>query len=138
VELAFVVGILLFGFVIGTAARFAVPGPDPMPIWLTTGIGVLGSAAGGLAARLFTDSAGSLLFAFGGAVGLVIAYRHFVQGRGITGPQAKSQPTRGWGLRPRKPATRHLQMLGELRDAGIVTPEEYDAKRAALSDRAGV
>ncbi len=68
--LAFIVGVLLFGFVIGMAARFAVPGPDPMPIWLTTGIGVLGSVAGGLLAQLFTDSAGSLLFAFGGAVGL--------------------------------------------------------------------
>ncbi len=137
-ELAFVVGILLFGFVIGTAARFAVPGPDPMPIWLTTAIGVLGSAAGGLVARLFTDSAGSLLFAFGGALGLVIAYRRLVQGRGVTGPQAKSPPTRGWGLRRRKPARRHLHMLGELRDAGIVTPEEYDAKRTLLSERARV
>ncbi len=136
-ELAFVVGILFFGFVIGMAARFAVPGPDPMPIWLTTGIGVLGSIAGGLVARLFTDSAGSLVFAFGGAVALVIGYRRFVQGRGITGPQAKSAPTRGWGL-GRKPAKRHLHMLGELRDAGIVSPEEYDAKRTLLNDRARV
>lgn len=136
--LAFIVGILLFGFVIGMAARFAVPGPDPMPIWLTTGIGVLGSVAGGLLAQLFTDSAGSLLFAFGGAVGLVIAYRRLVQGRGITGPQAKNPPTRGWGLGRRKPANRHLHMLGELRDAGIVTPEEYDAKRALLDERARV
>jgi uncharacterized membrane protein YeaQ/YmgE (transglycosylase-associated protein family) len=87
-ELAFIIGILVFGFAIGALARLAVPGPDPMPIWLTTVIGVVGSVVGGLVAQLFTDSAGSLIFAFAGAVVLVIAYRRFYQGRGITGPGA--------------------------------------------------
>jgi len=137
VELAFILGILLFGFVIGIAARFAVPGPDPMPIWLTTAIGVAGSVGGGLVARLFTDSAGSLLFAFGGAVVLVIAYRRFVQGRGITGPNATARPSRGWGAGGRA-SDRHLRMLGELREAGVITSEEFEAKRAALAPRAHV
>ena len=39
--------IMLFGFITGSLARLAVPGPDPMPIWLTVAIGLAGSAAGG-------------------------------------------------------------------------------------------
>ena len=35
---------MMTGFVIGGAARFAVPGPDPMPFWLTVVIGLCGSA----------------------------------------------------------------------------------------------
>ena len=37
---------LTTGFLIGGAARFAVPGPDPMPFWLTVLIGLGGSATG--------------------------------------------------------------------------------------------
>jgi len=37
---------MMTGFVIGGAARFAVPGPDPMPFWLTVLIGLVGSAIG--------------------------------------------------------------------------------------------
>ncbi len=128
-ELAFVVGLLLFGFVIGALARFAVPGPDPMPIWLTVAVGVIGSVGGGLVGQLFTDSAGSLLFAFLGAVGVVIGYRRVVQRRGITGPDAKLSPTRGIGLR-RRTGEANLRKLRELRDAGVLTPEEFEAKKA--------
>ena len=131
-ELAFIIGILVFGFVIGALARLAVPGPDPMPIWLTTGIGVVGSVGGGLVAQLFTDSAGSLIFAFAGAVVLVIAYRRFCQGRGITGPGAHEPPTRGVGLR-RMGRSRHERMLRELRDAGVLSQAEYEQKRAELT-----
>ena len=38
---------LVFGLAIGGAARFAVPGPDPMPMWLTATLGLLGSMLGG-------------------------------------------------------------------------------------------
>jgi len=131
VELAFIVGLLLFGFVIGALARFAVPGPDPMPIWLTVAVGVTGSVAGGLVGQLFIDSAGSLLFAFLGAVGVVIGYRRFVQRRGITGPDAKLQPTWGIGIR-RRPGEANLRKLRELRDAGVLTPEEFEAKKALV------
>ncbi len=128
-ELAFILGLLLFGFVIGALARFAVPGPDPMPIWLTVAVGVIGSVGGGLVGQLFTDSAGSLLFAFLGAVGVVIGYRRVVQRRGITGPDAKLSPTRGIGLR-RRTGEANLRKLRELRDAGVLTPEEFEAKKA--------
>jgi uncharacterized membrane protein YeaQ/YmgE (transglycosylase-associated protein family) len=129
-ELAFVLGILLFGFVIGSIARLAVPGPDPMPIWLTTVIGVVGSVAGGLVAQLFTDSAGSLIFSFLGAIAVVIAYRRFVQKRGITGPGAHAPPTRGVGVRAR--VSRQESMLAELRDAGVLSEAEYEEKRRTL------
>jgi len=42
-----VILILIFGFVTGSLARLAVPGPDPMPVWLTVAIGLAGSAGGG-------------------------------------------------------------------------------------------
>ena len=40
-----IVSFLLSGFVIGLLARWAVPGPDPMPVWMTILIGVLGAWA---------------------------------------------------------------------------------------------
>lgn len=104
VELAFMLALIVSGFLIGGLARFAVPGPDPMPIWLTIAIGILGALLGGLVAQLFLGDAGSFVFAFAGAVLVVIAYRRFAQGRGITGPEAKLQPTRGLGIR-RRPRT---------------------------------
>ena len=134
-EVAFVVGILLYGLVVGAAARFAVPGPDPMPVWLTVVVGVVGSVAGGLVAQLFTDSTGSLLFAFAGAVALVIAYRRIVQKRGITGPDASAQPTRGIGIAGRDDPSELLRKLTDLRDAGVITPEEFEAKSARLRAR---
>jgi uncharacterized membrane protein YeaQ/YmgE (transglycosylase-associated protein family) len=87
------------GFIIGGLARLAVPGPDQMPFWLTVAIGLGGSIIGGLVADALLGRPGGFLFGYAGAVLLVILYRRFVQKRGITGPEARAQPTRGWGLR---------------------------------------
>ena len=87
------------GFIIGGLARLAVPGPDPMPFSLTVAIGLGGSIIGGLVADDMLGRPGGFLFGYAGAVLLVILYRRFVQKRGITGPEARAQPTRGWGLR---------------------------------------
>jgi uncharacterized membrane protein YeaQ/YmgE (transglycosylase-associated protein family) len=99
---------MMTGFVIGSAARFAVPGPDPMPFWLTVLIGLVGSAIGtAIGAALFGarhtfDSPGrsfvTLLLAIGFATGLVAAYRVFVQKRPLTGPDARRFPRRGFGV----------------------------------------
>jgi uncharacterized membrane protein YeaQ/YmgE (transglycosylase-associated protein family) len=97
--LVFLLFLVVGGFLLGALARLAVPGPDPMPLWLTIAIGVGGSILGGLAADLLFGRPGSLLLAYLGAVVLVILYRRFVQKRGITGPEARARPTRGWGLR---------------------------------------
>jgi uncharacterized membrane protein YeaQ/YmgE (transglycosylase-associated protein family) len=89
VTLAFILGILVWGFIVGGLARFAIPGPDPMPIWMTTAIGIGGSLIGGVVSRLIFGTATSFFFAFLGAVLLVVLYRKFVQKRDIWGPGAR-------------------------------------------------
>jgi uncharacterized membrane protein YeaQ/YmgE (transglycosylase-associated protein family) len=91
--LLFVIVLLIGGFIVGGLARWAVPGPDPMPIWGTIALGLGGSIVGGIIARILIGTAGGFLFAFLGAVLLLIAYRHFVQHRPLTGPGARRPPT---------------------------------------------
>ena len=45
-----VVAILVSGFVVGALGRLAVPGRDPMPIWMTILLGIVGSIVGGAVA----------------------------------------------------------------------------------------
>ncbi len=90
--LAFILFILLWGLVLGGLARLAVPGPDPMPIWLTIAIGIGGSLIGGIVTRIFFGTGVSFFFAFLGALLLVILYRRYVQHRPITGPGARRPP----------------------------------------------
>ena len=84
-----IAGMLLSGLVVGGLARFAVPGPDPMPIWMTILLGLAGSFLGGGVGYALS---GSTLGAFTGSVLaatiLLLTYRRFVQRRPITGPGA--------------------------------------------------
>src|SRR4051794_41821538 len=91
--------IMLFGFITGSLARLAVPGPDPMPIWLTVAIGLAGSAAGGgLAIAIWgRGTQGIGIFSFVGAVLLVVAYRRVVPKRASVGPQGPQFPSPGGG-----------------------------------------
>jgi uncharacterized membrane protein YeaQ/YmgE (transglycosylase-associated protein family) len=84
--LLFILGLILWGFIVGALARLALPGPDPMPWYATIGLGLGGSLLGGLVARVLLGTAGGLIFALLGAILLLYLYRRFVQGRGITGP----------------------------------------------------
>ena len=84
--LGFIIAILIWGFIIGGLARFAIPGPDPMPIWMTTAIGIGGSLIGGIVSRLLFGTPTSFFFAFLGAVLLVALYRRYVQHRPIWEP----------------------------------------------------
>ena len=86
--------IMIFGFITGSLARLAVPGPDPMPWYATIGLGLGGSLIGGIIARILLGTAGGLFFAFLGATLLLYLYRRFVQGRGMTGPSARRLPPR--------------------------------------------
>src|SRR5919202_2833013 len=95
-----VIAIMVAGFITGALARLAVPGPDPMPVWLTIAIGLAGSFGGGAIAyaagarnAFAVNTAG-----FVAAVLLVVAYRRFVQKRPITGPDALRFPERGFGV----------------------------------------
>jgi uncharacterized membrane protein YeaQ/YmgE (transglycosylase-associated protein family) len=172
--LAYVVSAVLFGFVIGALARWAVPGPDPMPAWLTIFVGLTGSLVGGgiMVAIVGTGTRGdiylTILASIAVAALVVIAYRRFVQGRPVTGPDAHRLPTKGFGIprlrrrlvqmgidpdsvgRPGGPrpiaqaepaAGEHdadlerlenLRKLEDLHEAGVLTDEEFRAKRAAL------
>lgn len=95
-----VVAIMLSAFFTGALARFAVPGPDPMPAWLTIAIGLVGSAVGAVVGAALSGGNGFVIsFAsLGTAILLVIAYRRFVQQRPITGPDALRPPRRGIGI----------------------------------------
>ncbi|MCP9486226.1 MAG: hypothetical protein MSC30_10210 [Gaiellaceae bacterium MAG52_C11] len=98
-----IIGILISGLIVGTLARFALPGRDALSIWRTILLGILGSIVGGFAAALTgvidpTPPEGEeltggelvtgFLFALAGAVVLLILYRRFVKKRSITGPDA--------------------------------------------------
>ena len=96
-----VIEALLFAFVTGALARFALPGPDPMPPWLTIAIGLLGFLIGtgfvvAIGGRHATSWAG--LASFFAAVGLVVLYRRFVQKRPVWGRGAYRFPERGFGV----------------------------------------
>src|SRR5207253_11456740 len=149
-----VVMIMIFGFITGSLARLAVPGPDPMPVWLTIAIGLVGSGAGGaLAIAIWGRGTQAIgLLAFIGAVLLVVAYRRFVQKRPIVGPEALKFPERGFGIarfqeRRQKledmarkarfeqaaaDGDSNLQKLRDLHAAGLLTDDEFEAKKQQL------
>jgi uncharacterized membrane protein YeaQ/YmgE (transglycosylase-associated protein family) len=154
VSLGFILAILISGFITGGLARFALPGPDPMPVWLTIAIGLVGSIVGAVVGKAASnDNAYVISFlSFGVAIALVAAYRHFVQKRPIFGPGALAFPKRGLGVAEqreklrklgidpdklrRDPQTlataRHEAMLQELHRAGLIDDEELAAKRERL------
>ena len=155
--LASIVMIMVFGFITGGLARLAVPGPDPMPIWLTVAIGLAGSAAGGaLAIGIWGRGTQAIgLLSFLGAVLLVVAYRRFVQKRPLTGPDALKFPDKGIGIdrfterrqkmedlmrqaqhtQAANDTESNLSKLSDLHKAGILTDEEFEAKRAEVLSR---
>jgi uncharacterized membrane protein YeaQ/YmgE (transglycosylase-associated protein family) len=87
--LFFIIGLIVWGFIVGALARLALPGPDPMPWYATIGLGLGGSLIGGIIAQLLIGTAGGLVFALLGAILLLYLYRRYVQHRGITGPSAR-------------------------------------------------
>jgi uncharacterized membrane protein YeaQ/YmgE (transglycosylase-associated protein family) len=101
--LAALLGLALQGLIVGGLARLAIPGPDPMPWWLTIGIGLVGAFGGGGIGYVLAGLLGYFLGAVIAASLLIVAYRRVVQRRGITGPDAQLQPTRGFGIRRRRP-----------------------------------
>lgn len=88
-ELWFLIALIVGGLIVGGLARLAVPGPDPMPWWATILLGIGGWFLGGLVSWSLLSEGPGIVFAFLGAVGLLIAYRKLVQKRPLTGPRAK-------------------------------------------------
>jgi uncharacterized membrane protein YeaQ/YmgE (transglycosylase-associated protein family) len=91
VDLGDVVFIVVVGLVIGALGRLAVPGPDPMPIWLTLVIGLIGAFLGG-AIAVSLGFGGGAIFVISVLVAtlIVIAYRRFVLKRPLTGPRSRA------------------------------------------------
>jgi uncharacterized membrane protein YeaQ/YmgE (transglycosylase-associated protein family) len=99
-SVGFVAAVILSAFITGGLARFALPGPDPMPIWLTIGIGLIGSIVGAVVGDQLTNGNGVAVsfVSFGVAIALVALYRVFVQKRPVFGPDALKFPERGIGV----------------------------------------
>ena len=95
-----VISVILTAFITGSLARFAVPGPDPMPIWLTVLIGLVGTliGAGIVIAITGADPAWMGISGFLCAITLVLVYRRFVQKRALWGPDAYRFPQKGIGV----------------------------------------
>ncbi|SRR5260221_3395458 len=156
-SLGLVLSILISGFLTGGLARLAIPGPDPMPIWLTVAIGLVGSIIGAVVGNAISHDNGFVIsfLSFGVAIGLVAAYRRFVQQRPIFGPGALAFPERGVGVErtrerlqklgvdpnalrpdPAKLERARLEaMLQELHRAGVLTDEELADKLSGLQPR---
>jgi uncharacterized membrane protein YeaQ/YmgE (transglycosylase-associated protein family) len=149
-----IIQVLLSGFIIGALARWAVPGPDPMSVPMTILLGVFGSfLGGGIAAAIFgaqQDSGSVFAILIGSIVAsmlLLIGYRRFVQKRPITGPEAHQPPTDRARFSSllhapgRQSGTRsddvdaQLRKLSELHRDGVLTDEEFEAKKAELLAR---
>jgi uncharacterized membrane protein YeaQ/YmgE (transglycosylase-associated protein family) len=157
VSLGLILAILFSGLVTGALARFAIPGPDPMPIWLTVAIGLTGSIVGAVVGTEISHDNGYLVsfLSFGVAIALVAAYRRFVQHRPIFGAGALAFPERGLGvaeqreklkrlgidpdqLRPDPRQLEHARleaMLRELNRAGILDDDELEEKLSRLATR---
>jgi uncharacterized membrane protein YeaQ/YmgE (transglycosylase-associated protein family) len=148
--LSIVLAIILSGFLTGALARLAIPGPDPMPIWLTLAIGLAGSIVGAVVGKAISHDNGFVIsfLSFGIAMALVAAYRRFVQRRPIFGPGALAFPERGLGVEQTRARLQKLgvdlsalrpdpaqlenarleAMLRELHRAGVLTDEELAEK----------
>jgi uncharacterized membrane protein YeaQ/YmgE (transglycosylase-associated protein family) len=82
------------GLIVGALARLALPGPDPMGIFATIGLGLAGTFLGGVIAWAFIGHVGGIIFSLLGATLLLYLYRRFVQHRPLTGPGARQLPPR--------------------------------------------
>ena len=81
-----VISVIVSAFITGALARFALPGPDPMPAWLTVLIGLVGTlvGAGIVFVAVGNDPAWVGIAGFFSAIALVGLYRRFVQKRPLT------------------------------------------------------
>ncbi len=82
--IVFIIVVAVSGLIIGALARLALPGPDPMGIPATIGLGLGGSFLGGIIARVFLGTGGGLVFAVLAAILILYLYRRFVQHRPLT------------------------------------------------------
>jgi uncharacterized membrane protein YeaQ/YmgE (transglycosylase-associated protein family) len=74
--ITFLILVVLGGLIVGALARLALPGPDPMGILATIGVGIAGSFLAGLvSAALLGRNAGSFILSVLFATGIVYLIR---------------------------------------------------------------
>lgn len=88
----FVIVLALEGLIVGALARLALPGPDPMGIFATIGLGLAGSFIGGILSWLLLGHAAGIIVAIVVSTLLLYLHRRFVQHRPLTGPGAHRLP----------------------------------------------
>ncbi len=136
-----ILAVIVTGFFVGGLARWAVPGPDPMPIWLTILIGMAGSALGGGVATAIVGSSTRgdifvvLISSIAASALLVVGYRLLVQKRPLTGPEAYRLPTRGIGIARMRDRLRRLGIDPDsISSAPPSTPRRSASQRQAALD----
>jgi len=90
----FILVLALEGLIVGALARLALPGPDPIGILATIGLGLAGTFVGGILAWLLIGHAGGIVFSLLAATLLLYLHRRFVQHRPLTGPGSRELPPR--------------------------------------------
>ena len=79
-----VIGWIVFGLIVGIAAKFLTPGRDPGGFIITTLLGVAGALVGGFLGRLFgwygPDAPVGFIMAVLGAIVLLVAHRMVARG----------------------------------------------------------
>jgi uncharacterized membrane protein YeaQ/YmgE (transglycosylase-associated protein family) len=70
----FIVSLVIVGFIVGSLGRLVVPGPNPIGLKATLGIGLAGALLGGLIGGALGFGALSIVFEVAIAAGLVHAF----------------------------------------------------------------
>ena len=92
--LAVILILIVQGLVLGALARLALPGPDPMSLPQTIGLGVAGALIAGLIGYFVLGTGAGFLLAFACTVGLVYLVRRS-RGGTLTRPGGGVDPLRG-------------------------------------------
>jgi uncharacterized membrane protein YeaQ/YmgE (transglycosylase-associated protein family) len=79
--LTYIILLIISGLIVGALGRLAIPGPNPMSIPMTIGVGLAGSFIGGLIGRLLFRNNGGLILAVIAAAAIVYFMQRSQAGR---------------------------------------------------------
>lgn len=83
--LGFVLSLVITGLVIGGLGRLVVPGPNPMSLWLTLAVGIVGAFVGGVITAIIGGGiVVAVVLEILVAAGLVVLISRRNTGRGLT------------------------------------------------------
>ena len=69
--IGYVISLIIVGFVVGGLGRLIVPGPNPIGLWATLGIGLVGAVAGGVLGAILGVGAFTIVLELAISAGLV-------------------------------------------------------------------